>query len=68
MPKPDLRAKLRLGLIVFVGLMAVEVIEYIVGTTISGALPYLVILTVPGAGLILYYYMHIEQIRHTGGE
>ena len=55
--------KMRLGYIIFVVLMVVEVGEYVVGVGLnSGAIPWLVILAVPGAGLIFYYYMHISQL------
>ncbi len=63
MHKPDLGAKFRLGLIVFVVLMVIEVVEYAVGVSLSNnALPLLALLAVPGAGLIVYYFMHIAQL------
>ncbi|MBI2328360.1 MAG: hypothetical protein HYU85_01720 [Chloroflexi bacterium] len=61
--KSDQRSLMRLGLWVFVALMVVEILEYIVGVGLKrGAWPFLVILAVPGAGLILYYFMHISQL------
>lgn len=54
---------MRLGLVVFVFLMVVEVVEYVVGVGLrSGATPLLALLAVPGAGLIVYYFMHIAQL------
>ena len=63
MRKSDLRSRLRLGVVIFVVLMIVEVAEYIIGASLnSGATVFLVVLAVPGAGLIVYYYMHISQL------
>ncbi len=63
MQKPTLGARMRLGLLVFVALMVIEIIEYAVGVGLSdNALPLLVLLAVPGAGLIVYYFMHIAQL------
>lgn len=65
MPEPGLRGKLRLGYIVFGILIVIEVTEYLVGTTMrSGAWPYLAILALVGAWPILYYFMHINQLKH----
>ena len=64
MSKPNLKSQLRLGYIVFGALLAIEVIEYLVGTTMrSGAWPYLAILALVGAWPILYYFMHISLRR-----
>jgi cytochrome c oxidase subunit IV len=63
MAKPDMSARMRLGLVIFVVLMVVEVVEYLIGVGLeSGALALLALLAVPGAGLIVYYYMHISQL------
>ncbi len=59
-------AKVRLGLVIFAVLLVIEALEYVVGVTMSeGALWILVALAVPGAGLIVYYYMHIRQLWHS---
>lgn len=63
MAKPEQKWLMRLGLWVLVALMLVEIIEYIAGVRIKrGAWPILAFLAVPGAGLILYYFMHIPQL------
>lgn len=55
--------RMRLGLVVFVLLMVVEVVEYVLGVGLrSGATALLALLAVPGAGLIVYYFMHISQL------
>ena len=63
MNKSKQGGKMRLGLIVFVVLMIVEIVEYIIGVQLkSSTLLLLVLLAIPGAGLIVYYYMHITQL------
>ena len=40
-----------------------QIAEYIIGASLnSGATVFLVVLAVPGAGLVVYYYMHIAQL------
>jgi cytochrome c oxidase subunit IV len=57
--------RMRLGLVIFIVLMIVEVVEYYVGVGFDrGATIPLVVLAVPGAGLIVYYFMHISQLWH----
>ncbi|MBI2165575.1 MAG: hypothetical protein HYU29_04135 [Chloroflexi bacterium] len=61
--KPELGAKMRLGLVVFGVLMAIEIIEYLVGTSVrAGAWPFLAILAAIGAWPIVRYFMHIPQL------
>lgn len=63
--KSEQRSLMRLGLWVFFALMVVEIIEYIVGVSLKrGAWPFLAVLALPGAGLIIYYFMHISQLWH----
>ncbi len=65
MAKSDQKKLMRLGLWVFLILMVVEIVEYIVGVGLSrGAWPYLAVLAVPGAGFIVYHFMHISQLWH----
>lgn len=59
----DQRRMMRLGTWVFVALMIVEIAEYLIGVGINrGAWPFLAVLVVPGAGLIIVYFMHISQL------
>ncbi len=63
MQKPTLEVRFRLGLLIFVVLMVVEIIEFAIGVALDwGALAFLILLAGPGAGLIVYYFMHIEQL------
>lgn len=62
-----LSTKLHVGLFVFVALMAIEVVEYLVGTRLrQGNWTLLGILAVIGAWPILSYFMHIMQLRRSG--
>ena len=62
--KPNLRFKLRLGLIVFGVLLVIEIVEYVLGTTMkTGNWPYLGLLAIIGAWPILQYFMHIFELR-----
>jgi hypothetical protein len=55
---------MRLGWVVFVGLALLTVAEFgIVIWLGSGILPYLAVIVLFKAGLILYYFMHIGQLR-----
>lgn len=63
MVQPNLRARLRLGSIVFGVLVAIEVTEYTVGVTMkSGNWPFLMALAPIGAWPIVRYFMHIKQL------
>ncbi len=65
--KPSRRDATLLGLAVFGALLAMEVIELLVGARITpGALPLLVLLVVPGAGVIIWFFMHLPELW--GGE
>ncbi len=67
MAKLSLGAQEILGLAVLSALLVLEVIEYFIGIRISpGALPLLILLTVPGAGVIIWFFMHLPQLW--GGE
>jgi hypothetical protein len=63
MRKPSLKAKMRLGFIVFGVMLTLEVTEYTVGVTMkSGAWPFLAILAVMAAWPIVNYFMHITHL------
>lgn len=67
MARPTLSAQDLMGFGVLGALMALEIIEYLIGIRISpGALPLLILLTVPGAGVIIWFFMHLPQLW--GGE
>ncbi len=58
-----LRRKLNVGFWVIGALIAMKIIEYFLGTRLhTGAWPYLAILALGGAILVLYFFMHIGQL------
>jgi hypothetical protein len=62
--RSGLRRKLALGYAVFGSLIAIKIVEYFVGTRIhSGGWAYLAILAVVSSWLVLYFFMHIYQLR-----
>jgi len=64
MKTPGLRRKLAIGYAVFGGLIAIKIVEYFIGTRIhGGGWAYLAILAIVSSWLILYFFMHIYQLR-----
>ncbi len=62
-----LKGRLRLGYIVFGALVVAKIGEYLIVTQIGGGdWPYLAVLAVAGAGLIMYYFMHIRHLWRPG--
>ncbi len=60
-------AKLRLGWIV-IGILAVlTAVEFWVAIAINSALLYLAVLALAKAGLIVQYFMHVNQLWHKEG-
>jgi len=51
----------RQGILVFVGLVILTLIEYVVGTN-GGFLPAMVLLAIVKAGLVIWYYMHLRSV------
>jgi heme/copper-type cytochrome/quinol oxidase subunit 4 len=63
--KSALSAKTRLGIIVFVALIVLEVLEYVLGIAIKhGNWPIMAVLALIGAWPILWYFMHLHQLWH----
>jgi len=58
---------MQLGLWVLGLLVAIEVVEFVIGVNLRHALIPLVLLAIPPAWLILRYFMHIDQLRGRGG-
>jgi uncharacterized membrane protein len=59
----EITRKFRKGLYVFIGLLIVEVAEYIIGVRVSsGNFIFMVLLAVPGSWLIVHYFMHIKEL------
>lgn len=53
----------RIGWQVFLGLAVLTAIEFLIGALITPAIPYLSITALIKAALIIYYFMHISQLR-----
>ena len=59
-----LRKKRQLGLIVFAGLIGLDIFEFGVGTLMPrGNLIPLAILMIPQAWLIVRYFMHVHELK-----
>jgi len=62
------KSRLRLGFIIFGSLASIKILEYFLSKLIKvGDWPYLALLALISAWLILYYYKHIHQLWHSGG-
>ena len=65
MAKSSSKRKVRIGFVVLAVLVATKIVEYLVGTRLhSGALPYLALLAIVAVWPILYYFMHIGELRN----
>lgn len=65
----DKSAELRRGVIVFVVLAVLTVIEYIVGAAEAGSslVPLLWLLAIVKGGLVLWYFMHLGRVFKSDG-
>lgn len=52
----------RIGWLVIAGLAALTVVEFWLSSAVRPALPYLIVVAIVKAGLIIYYFMHVSQI------
>lgn len=60
--------RLRLGLIIFIGLGVLTAVEYWIAIAIhSTTIPYLAVIALFKAWLIAQYFMHIAQLWHEEG-
>lgn len=57
-------ALFRQGWFVFAGLGVLTLVEYGVATSIAGALPYLAVIALVKAWLVIQYFMHVAQLWH----
>jgi len=58
--------RFRLGWIVFIGLGILTLVEFWVATTVNGnVIPYLAVIALVKAGLVIQYFMHVAQLWHT---
>lgn len=66
-PDPALRAKVRRGLVVAVGLAVLTVIEYLIAVGIDQPLLWLIPFAVAKGWLIMEYFMHFSSL-YSGGD
>lgn len=52
----------RIGLYVLVGLMLLEVLDYVTAQLTGGSITILLVLALINAALIIQYYMHIGEL------
>lgn len=69
MSEPSRKRHLHTGYIVFSTLVGLKIIEYLVAKMMPvGDWPYLGILALVSAWLIIYYYKHIHQLWRSEGQ
>ena len=62
------KRQLRVGFFVFGALVSIKIAEYTVSKALPiGDWPYLLVLALVSAGLIIYYYKHIRQLWRSRG-
>ena len=63
MDKGGQKAAMRLGLLIFIVLVVLAIGEYFWGLVLeSGNLPYMILMNVVDAALIVYFFMHVAQL------
>lgn len=63
MVKSDQGARMRRGLAVLIVLVVLTALEYWVAAALqTGVMPYLAVIAVIKAGLIVQYFMHLSQL------
>ena len=68
MERTGLKPALRRGLLVLIALAVPTVVEYTVSLALGrGALPFLIVLALAKAGLIVHYFMHLAQLWRKEG-
>ncbi len=69
MEQEKLRSAQKIGVLVAAALIVLAVLEYILALTMdSGNLPYMLIMNVVDAALIVYFFMHIAHLWRGGEE
>jgi len=58
----------RIGLVVFVVLMALVLLEYVVAILMDKNLVVMVVMNVIDAAIIMYYFMHVTRLWRSGRE
>ncbi len=52
----------RIGVTVFLTLMALTIIEYVVSRVLTRNLPVMIVMNIIDAGLIVYFFMHVVRL------
>lgn len=52
----------RIGLVVLIGLMILEILDYVTAQLTGGSITILLVLALINAALIVQYYMHIGEL------
>ena len=69
MEQDKLKSAQKLGVVIAVILIALVVLEYVVALAMdSGNLPWMLIMNVIDAALIIYYFMHVAHLWRGGHE
>ena len=69
MEQEKLKSAQKLGVIVAVALIVLAALEYVVAVAMdSGNLPWMLIMNVVDAALIIYYFMHVAHLWRGGHE
>ncbi|MCH7705504.1 MAG: cytochrome C oxidase subunit IV family protein [Chloroflexi bacterium] len=63
MERAGLASALRRGIVVLIALGVFTAIEYVIPLALdSGSMPFLVVIGLAKAALIVYYFMHVAQL------
>ncbi len=69
MDQEKLKSAQKLGLMVAVALIVLAILEYVLAVAMdSGNLPWMLIMNVIDAALIIYYFMHVADLWRGGHE
>ncbi len=69
MEQDKLKSAQKLGVVIAVILIGLVVLEYVVALAMdSGNLPWMLIMNVIDAALIIYYFMHVAHLWRGGHE
>lgn len=60
------KAAYRRGVYVLIGLVVLTSVEFLIATALSGSAALLFVIILAKAGLILQYYMHVDQVWSEG--
>ncbi len=61
-PASETSGPLGIGWIIFIILAVLTFVEFIVAVTIDANLPYMIVIAIMKAVLIIYYFMHVAKL------